>query len=147
MQPFRREVAPHYDFIIPTAKSQGIQIHAKAGGHYVNSILASQEAKAKGFDEALLTDLNGFVAEGPGANVFLKKMENWSRPRWQHLPGITRATVEICGRPGIDVKKIFTTTVEKADAFFCGTAAEVIGWESLDDIPFAKPWNETLGDK
>ena len=50
---------------------KGFKIHAKAGGHYVNSILASQEAKAKGYDEALLTDMNGFVAEGPGANAVL----------------------------------------------------------------------------
>src|SRR5439155_5776047 len=52
---------------------KGFQIQAKASGHYVNSILASQEAKAKGYDEALLTDINGYVAEGPGANVFFEK--------------------------------------------------------------------------
>ena len=59
---------------------KGFKIQAKATGHYVNSILASQEAKAKGYDEALLTDMNGYVAEGPGRNVFLlKKMENYLR--------------------------------------------------------------------
>ena len=129
---------------------KGFKIHAKAGGHYVNSILASQEAKAKGFDEALLTDLNGFVAEGPGANVFFEKDGKLFTPALGNiLPGITRATVlEICEDLGIDVEEKFFTTDElkKADAaFFCGTAAEVIGWESLDDFPFAKPWNETLG--
>ncbi len=51
---------------------KGFKIEAKATGHYVNSILASQEAKAKGFDEALLKDVNGFVAEGPGANIFVE---------------------------------------------------------------------------
>ena len=56
---------------------KGFKIQAKAAGHYVNSILASQEAKAKGYDEALLTDMNGYVAEGPGANIFMKKMENY----------------------------------------------------------------------
>jgi branched-chain amino acid aminotransferase len=43
---------------------KGFKIHAKAGGHYVNSIMASQEAKAKGYDEALLNDMHGYVAEG-----------------------------------------------------------------------------------
>ncbi len=52
---------------------KGFKIHAKAAGHYVNSILASQEAKAAGFDEALLTDMHGNVAEGPGANCSMKK--------------------------------------------------------------------------
>src|SRR5215469_10779515 len=52
---------------------KGFKIEAKAAGHYVNSILASQEAKAKGFDEALLTDMNDNIAEGPGANMFFEK--------------------------------------------------------------------------
>ena len=52
---------------------KGFKITAKAAGHYVNSILASQEAKANGYDEALLTDMNGFVAEGVGANMFYEK--------------------------------------------------------------------------
>src|ERR1700712_2781641 len=52
---------------------KGFVITAKASGHYVNSILASHEAKAKGYDEALLTDVNGNVAEGPGANMFFEK--------------------------------------------------------------------------
>src|SRR5204863_8288018 len=52
---------------------KGFKIHAKAAGHYVNSIMASQEAKAKGYDEALLNDMNGNVAEGPGANLFFEK--------------------------------------------------------------------------
>jgi branched-chain amino acid aminotransferase len=52
---------------------KGFKIHAKAAGHYVNSIMASQEAKGKGYDEALLNDMNGNVAEGPGANLFFEK--------------------------------------------------------------------------
>ena len=52
---------------------KGFLIHAKASGHYVNSLLASQEAKANGYDEALLSDMNGFIAEGPGANIFFEK--------------------------------------------------------------------------
>lgn len=129
---------------------KGFKIHAKAGGHYVNSILASQEAKAKGYDEALLTDMNGYVAEGPGANTFFEKDGKlFTPPPGNILAGITRATVqEICYELGIPVEeKLFTTDeLIKADAaFFCGTAAEVIGWESLDGIPFAKAWKESLG--
>jgi branched-chain amino acid aminotransferase len=128
---------------------KGFKITAKAAGHYVNSILASQEAKAKGYDEALLTDMNGFVAEGPGANVFFEKNGKLFTPATGNiLPGITRSTVlEICKEHDIPVEeKLFTTEeLKEADAaFFCGTAAEVIGWESLDDIKFSKPWNKSL---
>ncbi len=128
---------------------KGFIITAKAAGHYVNSILASQEAKAKGFDEALLTDMNGNVAEGPGANVFFEKDGRLFTPATGNiLPGITRSTViEICKELDIMVEeKLFTTAeLKKADAaFFCGTAAEVIGWESLDDTKFSKPWPHTI---
>ncbi len=131
---------------------KGFKIHAKAGGHYVNSILASQEAKANGYDEALLTDMNGFVAEGPGANIFYEKDGKLFTPSAGNiLTGITRATVlEICDELGIPVEeKLFTVDeLKKADAaFFCGTAAEVIGWESLDDVKFPKQWNETVSRK
>ena len=131
---------------------KGFKIEAKASGHYVNSILASQEAKSKGYDEALLTDMNGFVAEGTGANMFYEKDGKlFTPPLGNILPGITRATVlEICDELNIPVEqKLFTTEeVKGADAaFFCGTAGEVIGWESLDDVKFLKNWNETLSKK
>ena len=128
---------------------KGFRITAKAGGHYVNSILASQEAKANGFDEALLSDMNGFIAEGPGANVFYEKDGKLFTPSVGNiLPGITRATViEICEEMNIPVEEKLITTEElkEVDAvFFCGTAAEVIGWESLDDVKFPKPWNDSV---
>ena len=131
---------------------KGFKITAKAAGHYVNSILASQEAKANGFDEALLTDMHGFVAEGPGANMFYEKDGQLFTPSTGNiLPGITRATVfEICDELGIAVteKQITTDEVKQADAaFFCGTAAEVIGWESLDNTPFKKQWAITISKK
>lgn len=124
-------------------------ITAKATGHYVNSILASQEAKAKGYDEALLNDNNGFVAEGPGANVFYEKDGRLiTPPTGNILPGITRAAIiEICHELGIPAEeKLFTTNeLKQADAvFYCGTAAEVIGWQSLDGVTFKKEWNDTL---
>lgn len=129
---------------------KGFKIEAKATGHYVNSILASQEAKAKGFDEALLNDMNGYVAEGPGANIFFEKDGKLiTPPAGNILPGITRATVfDICKELDIPVEQKLFRTQEllEADAvFFCGTAAEVIGWESLDGKKFQKPWSESLG--
>jgi branched-chain amino acid aminotransferase len=131
---------------------KGFKIEAKATGHYVNSILASQEAKAAGYDEALLNDINGYVAEGPGANVFFEKNGKLYTPSAGNiLPGITRATIfEICRNLGIPVEeKLFTTDeLKQGDAaFFCGTAADVIGWESLDGETFKKAWNESLSKK
>ena len=128
---------------------KGFKIHAKAAGHYVNSILASQEAKGLGFDEALLTDMNGNVAEGPGANLFYEKDGKLFTPSLGNiLPGITRATVlELCAELNIQVEE---KTFEKEEvygadaAFFCGTAAEVIGFQSLDDQPFAMQWENTV---
>jgi len=129
---------------------KAFNMEAKAAGHYVNSILASQDAKAKGYDEALLNDVNGFVAEAPGANVFYEKDGKLFTPSLGNiLPGITRATViKICHELDIPAEeKLFTTgELKEADAaFFCGTAAEVIGWESLDDHKFKKDWNVSLG--
>jgi branched-chain amino acid aminotransferase len=129
---------------------KAFHIHAKASGHYVNSILASQEAKAAGYDEALLTDMNGFVAEGPGANVFLQKDGKLITPAPGNiLTGITRATVlELAAAYGIPVeeRRVTIDELREADsAFFCGTAAEVIGWSSFDDQEFPLAWKESLG--
>ena len=130
---------------------KGFKIEAKATGHYVNSILASQEAKENGYDEALLNDMNGFVAEGPGANIFFEKDGTlFTPPAGNILPGITRQTViELCSDLQIPVEeRLFTTDeLKNADAvFFVGTAAEVIGWESLDGSAFQKKWGESLGN-
>ena len=129
---------------------KGFKITAKAAGHYVNSILASQEAKANGFDEALLTDTHGFIAEGPGANMFYEKEGKLFTPSaGQILPGITRETVfEICRELEIPYEEKIVTPEELTDAdaaFFCGTAAEIIGWESLDNVPFKMSWEDTIG--
>jgi branched-chain amino acid aminotransferase len=131
---------------------KGFKIEAKASGHYVNSILASQEAKGKGFDEALLTDMNGFIAEGPGANMFFEKDGRLFTPALGNiLPGITRATVlEICREFSIPVEEGQFTPAQlaRADAaFFCGTAAEVIGWESIDGKSLPTNWKDTLSRK
>ncbi len=128
------------------------KVEAKVAGHYINSILATQEAKDLGYDEALLLDVNGFVAEGPGANLFVEKDGVLYTPQpGSILPGITRATViEICEELGIEVvqKQIKPEEVHGADsAFYCGTAAEVIGISSLDKVPFKKQWSDALGSR
>lgn len=131
---------------------KGFKIHAKAAGHYVNSLLASQEAKAQGFDEALLLDMNDYVAEAPGANFFYEKDGKLITPALGNiLPGITRATIlELCAEMNIGVEeKLFAIgELKKADAaFFCGTGAEVIGFESLDNYKFPLNWNESVSRK
>jgi branched-chain amino acid aminotransferase len=131
---------------------KAFKIEVKATGHYVNSILASQEAKANRYDEALLLDMNNFIAEAPGANIFIEKNNVLYTPQSGNiLPGITRATViEICNEQEIEVieKEITPEEIYDADsAFFCGTAAEIIGIESIDKIEFSKKWEDTFGAK
>lgn len=131
---------------------KGFKIHAKAAGHYVNSIMASQEAKAAGYDEALLLDMHDHVAEAPGANVFFEKDGTLYTPSLGNiLPGITRATVlELSASHGIPVLETSfgIDAIKGADAaFFCGTAAEVIGLESIDDVLFTKNWDDTASKK
>jgi branched-chain amino acid aminotransferase len=132
----------------PNPKS--CHVDAKITGHYVNSILATTEAKQKGFDEALLLDANGNVAEGPGGNFFYEKDEVlYTCPVGNILPGITRATIiELCQELGFKlVEKYFTPEdVKGADsAFYTGTAAEVAGIASLDRVPFKLKWEDSLG--
>lgn len=128
---------------------QAFKVEAKVSGHYVNSILACQEAKDAGYDEALVLDANGFVAESSGANVFYEKDGTLYTPaKGSILPGITRATVmDTCRELDIPVVEKFFTPDEMrgADAaFFCGTAAEVVALDSLDDVPFTKDWEDSL---
>lgn len=131
---------------------KAFKIEAKVSGHYVNSILACQEAKDKGFDEALVLDETGNVAESSGANVFYEKDGKlYTPPKGNILPGITRATVfEICNQLGISYEeKLFTPQeMRGADAaFFCGTAAEIVALESLDNIPFKISWEDSLSSR
>lgn len=131
---------------------KAFKIEAKVSGHYVNSILACQEAKDKGFDEALVLDERGNVAESSGANVFYEKAGKlYTPPKGNILPGITRATVfEICNQLGISYEeKLFTPQeMRGADAaFFCGTAAEIVALESLDNIPFKISWEDSLSSR
>lgn len=123
-------------------------VEAKVVGHYTNSILATTEAKQKGFDEALLTDANGFVAEGPGANFFYEKEGVLYTPQLGNiLPGITRQTVfELAKELDIPVveKQFYPDELKTADvAFFCGTAAEVIGIKQVDEFEFPMKWEDS----
>ena len=129
---------------------KAVPIEAKVSGHYANSIIASTEAKGRGFDEALLLDLNGFVAEGPGANFFFEKNgELFTAPAGSILRGITRNTIiDLAREAGITVHEQFFRPAElqgATGAFMTGTAAEVIGVASVDDVVFAKPFEQTLG--
>lgn len=131
---------------------KSIHIEAKICGHYVNSILATNEAKDHGCDEALLLDNEGYLAEGPGANLFFEKNGKLFTPQLGNvLPGITRATVlELAEKLGLEVQQGLFTKEDlwQADsAFYCGTAAEVIGIKSVDDKVFPIQWNNTLGKK
>ncbi|HPH45487.1 MAG TPA: branched-chain amino acid transaminase [Chryseolinea sp.] len=127
-----------------------LKMEAKVTGHYVNSILATSEAKVRGYDEALMLDMNGNVAEAPGANFFLEKNGVLYTPPLGHiLPGITRQSViNICQEMDIPVKEkiIKQEDLEGADsAFLCGTAAEIAGIESIDAKPMRKEWFDSLG--
>ncbi|MDX1278780.1 branched-chain amino acid transaminase [Oceanihabitans sediminis] len=131
---------------------RSIKIEAKVCGHYVNSILATNEAKDKGYDEALLLDSDGFLAEGPGANLFFEKDGVLFTPQLGNiLPGITRATVlELAKELGLEVQQgLFKPNelFEADSAFYCGTAAEVIGIASVDETVFPKAWKDSLGKK
>lgn len=129
---------------------EAFKIEAKVTGHYVNSILATTEAKARGFDEALLLDSNGFIAQSPGANFFMERNGRFYTPPTGHIfPGITRKTVmSIAKALGIEVveKQLLPEDLREADsAFLCGTATEVIGIRAIDDIKFPTDWQESLG--
>lgn len=113
---------------------------AKAVSNYSNSILANMEALDDGYDEALLLDTAGFVAEGAGENIFVVKDGVIYTPDLSAgaLNGITRNTVlHIAKDLGIDVvqKRITRDEVYIADeAFFTGTAAEVTPIRELDRV-------------
>jgi branched-chain amino acid aminotransferase len=113
---------------------------AKASGNYVNSILANQEATMNGYDEALLLDVSGYVAEGAGENLFIIKDGILIEPEvTSGLMGITRRTViKLAEDLGIPFHSRLMTRddVYLADeAFFTGTAAEVTPIRELDDRP------------
>ena len=111
---------------------------AKASGNYINSMLALNEALTSGYDEAMLLDDHGFVAEGSGENIFIVRDGVLYTPDTSSaLEGITRDTLmELAADEGLTVreKRISRDEVYLADeAFFTGTAAEVTPIREVDD--------------
>ncbi len=143
---------PWPDYMDPASREQGLRVQtssytrhhvnismckAKAVGHYINSILALSEAIDGGYDEALLLDNEGYVAEGTGENVFLVKNGTIHTPELTScLDGITRNTIMVFAQElGIQLieRRITRDEFYIADeAFFTGTAAEVLPIAQID---------------
>lgn len=139
-------------YMSPEARDHGIKVRcssytrhhvnismckAKANGHYINSMLALREALDSGCEEALLLDNEGYVAEGSGENIFLVRDGKLYTPELTScLDGITRNSIfAFAEELGIEVleKRITRDEVYIADeAFFTGTAAEVLPIRELD---------------
>lgn len=111
---------------------------AKVPGYYVNSILAKKEVKAAGYDEAILLDPDGYVAEGSGENIFItRKGVLKTTPLTSILAGITRESIiKIAGDMGITVveERFSRDDLYIADeAFLTGTAAELTPLREVDN--------------
>ena len=110
---------------------------AKTNGNYINSMMALKEALEHGFDEALMLDIDGFVSEGSGENIFVINDEVIYTPNLTSaLPGITRDTIVTLAKSmGYEIveKKLSCDEIYASDeAFFTGTAAEVTPIRDLD---------------
>ncbi len=113
---------------------------AKAGGNYVNSALARMDAISAGFDEALLLDQNGFVAEGTGENIFFVRNGTlYAIASSVNLEGITRdSVIQIARRMGLRVEETMATRDQlyaADEVFMTGTAAEVTPVSEIDYRP------------
>lgn len=144
-------------YMEPEAREKGIKVKlssykrqvrnpvssAKINGNYVHSIVALGEALNEGFDEALMLDAEDNVAEGSGENFFIVKDDILLTPDLDaSLDGITRRTIlELAEELNLKfkIKKLKVEEVLDADeAFFTGTAAEVVPISSLDEKPIGK---------
>ena len=141
-------------YMEPEARERGIKVklssykrqvrnpvsNSKVNGNYVHSIVALNEALENGFDEALMLDSDGYIAEGSGENFFIVKDSVLFSPDLDScLDGITRRTIlELAEELDIEykIKKLTVEDVLQADeSFFSGTAAEVVPINSLDGDP------------
>jgi branched-chain amino acid aminotransferase len=112
---------------------------AKATGIYLNSMLATMEARRAGYDEAIMLSHDGYVADGPGENIFVIKDGTVITPplSMSILPGVTRDTIiQLAGALGykVEEKLIIRTDLYLADeVFMVGTATEVAPLRAVDD--------------
>jgi len=114
-----------------------VMTKAKISGNYVNSVLAKTDAHRQGFDEAILLDPEGYVAECTGANLFIVRGDTIVTPSTESiLEGVTRSTLmTLAGDLGLDAReaRISRDHLYAADeVFVCGTAAEVLGIVEID---------------
>tara|TARA_B100000965_G_scaffold401009_1_gene423953 strand:- start:183 stop:1073 length:891 start_codon:yes stop_codon:yes gene_type:complete len=158
---------PWPDYMDPDSREKGIKVRtssytrhhvnitmckAKSNGNYTNSILALHEALDSGCDEALLLDNEGYVAEGSGENIFVIKDGVLHTPELTScLSGITRATVfRLAEELNLQIleRRITRDEVYIADeAFFTGTAAEVLPIQSLDGRKIGSGARGTITEK
>ncbi len=158
---------PWPDYMDPDSREKGIKVRtssytrhhvnitmckAKSNGNYTNSILALHEALDSGCDEALLLDNEGYVAEGSGENIFVIKDGVLHTPELTScLSGITRATVfRLAEELNLQIleRRITRDEVYIADeAFFTGTAAEVLPIQSLDGRRIGSGARGTITEK
>jgi branched-chain amino acid aminotransferase len=115
--------------------------NAKGTGGYVNSVLAKQEALRGGYDEALMLNTDGYIAEGSGENLFLVRDGVVHSPPVAAgvLDGLTRHTVmTLLQEDGIEIRESVLTRSDlyyAEELFFTGTAAEVTPIREVDDRP------------
>ena len=122
----------HHPNVMPT--------HAKVAGNYVNSFLAKTESSRLGFDDAVLLDTDGYVAECTGENLFLvRNGDIYTPPLESVLPGITRDTVLVLARDAglrLIEERIVRDRLYSADEIFLsGTAAEIVAVREVDFRP------------
>lgn len=133
---------------------QTTAVHAKVAGNYVNGYLARMESRSRGFDEALMLDAGGFVAEGPAANIFFVKGAAVETPTEENvLPGITRGVImevlEDMGHPASQAH-IRPGDLQRYDeAFFSGTTSPVMPIRRIEDREFTcpGPLTQALGSR
>ncbi|MBL7055126.1 branched-chain amino acid transaminase [Candidatus Woesearchaeota archaeon] len=112
---------------------------AKISGNYANSVLAMEDVRRQGYDEALMLDEDGMVSEGPAHNLFIVKGALLLSPTSKSaLQGITRDSIlriaEELGYTAIEQELEAEDIKEADEAFFCGTGSEIIWIKSIDDI-------------